>query len=143
MTYHRGDPNFYIPDGTICFICQSVLITDWTDCFGEAYCIMCGTPYNIHKNFKNPRESSPLIKKWIPIVRSYWETTRKFVQHGNSLSDQRGKEDFHEWVIENYPEMLVSEKVCIERAGRSNIVQGVALLALGVCLGKKGGSDAN
>lgn len=98
-----------------CIICgSSPMRFQWSDCSGEAMCTTCGCPYQLkwgsdqrEKESKYPYVN--LQEKFIPIIREYWQETRKFACYGIMLGDKPGYSAFISWLKEKHPECMVKE----------------------------------
>lgn len=90
-----------------CLICDTENVSwNWTDYSGEAYCMECGTPYQLKGDILKEGETYPRInikKEWLSILKQYWNETHR----GNGLGtfmlwrdypDQKeNKNDFVRW----------------------------------------------
>ena len=99
-----------------CEVCEQNFVGAWTDFFGEATCIQCGTPYQIREpSGAKPNQKYPQInidKKWISVFKEYWQETRKRHREGTYLLpidypglSEEGQQ-FRTWLQENHPELL-------------------------------------
>lgn len=66
-------------------------------------CDRCGSPYEI----VNRKPRIKVNDCWIPILKKYWEETKRYVD----LTPRGfiGRKDLNDWLIEN-PEMLPDKK---------------------------------
>jgi len=101
----------HVKDVDICIVCGNKLQCRWTDYNGEGVCLTCGTPYQLingtDEQIKNNNYPyCNLRNEWIPIVKEYFEETKKFTFLGTSFSETTGSQAFAEWVKKNYPEMI-------------------------------------
>jgi len=104
--------NEHVKEQDVCKICGEHLRCRWSDLHGEGVCMVCGAPYQLlhyDKNDKFIKDAKPILNiknKWIPIIKEYWEKTKKFCFGGQSFSEDTGKQEFNDWLEENHPELI-------------------------------------
>jgi len=106
--------NDEIPKQSICQICGEELHCRWTDYSGEGVCLTCGAPYQLKWGTEEQKQDNkyPYLNinpKYIPIIKEYWEQTKKFVFLGTSLTENTGIADFNAWMEENHADMIPKE----------------------------------
>jgi len=96
---------------------------------GEAVCVACGTPYQLCGDVDGAyeREINPprcnIKPKWIPILREYWNETRRWNGQAVYLlirSQEReidAKAAFNEWVTKKHPELCETESEIAKEHG--------------------------
>lgn len=94
-----------------CLICGEIPTYRWTDYSGEAICCNCGTPYQLKcgGDEKEKEGKYPYLNikdEWIPVLKEYWDETKKFTYNGTSFSEKTGLEEFHEWLKEKHPDLI-------------------------------------
>lgn len=87
----------------------------WTDTHGVAQCYQCGTPYVLYhyegegdERRRVEREPEITVRaEWIPLLREYWEQTRRIIpgghsfQGGQELATRADAEAFNTWASAN------------------------------------------
>lgn len=98
-----------------CYVCEKENITvQWSDYSGEAMCTQCGAPYQLkwgteeqEKEGKYPYKN--IKEEYRPILKEYWEETKKFVCYGKMLGLKPGIAEFHNWLEEKHPELVSND----------------------------------
>ena len=99
-----------------CIICgTSPMGFQWSDYSGEAMCRQCGCVYQLKwGNDKQTKEGKypycNVKDEYIPILKEYWEQTKKWVCHGMMMNGHKTKEEFNKWMKANHPELLPKEQ---------------------------------
>lgn len=95
----------------------------WSDLHGEAMCIKCGTPYQLiqYEEVDGERkrlDAPPKINikpGYIPILKQYWEETKKFTGLGTIMIGRdypecvEGCKAFYKW-LDAHKELIPSEE---------------------------------
>ena len=96
-----------------CEICEKPFVGQWTDFFGEATCITCGTPYQLLKpSGAGPDEVFPHFEvkvELVPIFKEYWVETHRPHREGIFLGDYGqvgGQRAFRDWMKVKHPELV-------------------------------------
>lgn len=103
-------------DDTVCPICDDAPPRfQWSDYSGQAMCMTCGCIFQLKwgtdeqiKEGKYPYMS--LLPEWVPIVREYWNETKKWSCFGTMIGPRPGMDAFWAWVEKNHPEMMKEDK---------------------------------
>lgn len=102
--------------GNRCVVCEvQPMSYQWSDYSGEAMCTRCGTPYQLKWGSAEKQEEGAypylnLAEKWVPVVKEYWESERRFTCLGiMMLGPKPGTREFGAWVERNHPDMLEDE----------------------------------
>lgn len=109
-----------------CLICHDKRPTySWTDLSGEAYCMRCGTPYQLKWGVLQEGEVYPrinVLKSSIPLLQRYYQETGKSNGQGSFFvgSDYRdqleAREEFFAWCEKNKDILQdVFDKMKLER----------------------------
>ena len=103
-----------------CEVCGSEFLGSWTDFFGEKTCWTCGAPYQIlAPSGANPDATYPhlnLSEEFIPVLREYWEKTKRRARVGRYVRAQdypglvEERKEFVEWLRENHPEFAPKKR---------------------------------
>lgn len=95
-----------------CVICNTAPIRyQWADFSGEAMCTVCGAPYQLKWGTEEQEKEGAypylnIIDEWVPIIREYYEQTKKFACHGRMMgSPCPGLKEFFDWIDIRHPEM--------------------------------------
>jgi hypothetical protein len=97
----------------VCEVCGNTFQGEWTDFYGEATCINCGTPYQLLEPYgAKPNIIYPHIGvdvKLIPIFKEYWKETHNIHREGmfcGSYGQVPKQEEFRNWLKAKHPEAL-------------------------------------
>ena len=109
------DANKEIKKDNICIICNNELSCRWADYSGEGVCLTCGTPYQLKWGSEEQRKEAKypycnLNKKYINIIREYWNDKKTFVFLGRSFNEHTGIKELNEWLEINHPELIEKNK---------------------------------
>jgi hypothetical protein len=97
--------------GTICAVCgTSPMRYQWSDYSGEGMCTVCGCPYQLKWGSDEMKKEGAypymnLDEKWLPIIKEYWEETRRWTYFGRGF-ERPGMVEFATWVTAKHPEMV-------------------------------------
>ena len=102
-----------LPD---CVVCGTHLHRNWvwTDYHGEFECKECGMVYDM-KGYRDVTETRCRLKaEEIPIIREYWEETKRRMPFGVYLKQTtiQGEQiqAFNAWIKEKHPELLEEQE---------------------------------
>ena len=96
-----------------CAVCGNDFVGSWTDFYGEATCVVCGTPYQLlEPSGADPALTYPHISidgNWLPIFKEYWNETHTMHREGVFMDDygQRSNQRlFRNWLQIHHPDLL-------------------------------------
>ena len=102
-------------EGNTCVVCDAHPVTyQWSDLHGEAMCCQCGCAYQLKGGSEQQEKEGKypycnLRGEHIPVLREYWNETKRFVHYGSSFSHSEGVADFNAWVLQRHPELSKSQ----------------------------------
>ena len=102
--------------GVTCAVCDTQHTSfQWSDYSGEGMCRTCGCTYQLkwggeemEKEGKYPYMT--LREDFVPIAREYWNTTKKWVHYGSSISRNDGHPEMMKWMKTHYPDFLKQQE---------------------------------
>lgn len=95
-----------------CVVCGTSPMTfQWSDFSGEGMCTQCGCAYQLKWGSDKQKQVGNypycnIKDEWIPILKEYWNETKKFVTHGRMMGGAQGVDEFYNWVKIKHPELM-------------------------------------
>ena len=88
----------------VCVVCDADPMSfQWSDQNGQAMCMRCGTPYQIANGTDEQIEKGEypylsLLPEWIPVVKKYYQETKRFTYLGAKFGEKPGWGEFIDWL---------------------------------------------
>lgn len=102
--------------GVTCAVCDTQATSfQWSDYHGEGMCRVCGCPYQLKAGGKEREAEGKypylnLVDSFLPLAREYWQTHKRWVHYGSSLSRDDGIAALNAWVRATHPEYITKER---------------------------------